>query len=133
MALWDKELKMHKATDVSEIDLSVLAKISDGYTAQDITFSVRTVMTPMRKKQQAFKAVQNAEFVPALAQREPVFMEEEKEYLDWYIRLTLFLSNMDSFYLFIYLFIIRVIFYLFFWPQSNDKVAALLVLGFDYV
>merc|ERR1712130_494010 len=78
LALWDKEFRLNKVIVSSEIDLSVLAKISDGYTASDIAFAVSKVMTPMRKKQQAFKPVRNAEFVPFLAEREPVFLEEER-------------------------------------------------------
>ena len=60
------------------------AQVSDGYTASDIEFAVKQVLTPMRRKQQAYKLLKSTEFVAPLAEREPVFAEEEAQFKEWY-------------------------------------------------
>lgn len=55
LALWGRILQDHGARLTDDFDLSSLAKVSDGYTPSDIVFSVKTVLGPMRKKQQAIK------------------------------------------------------------------------------
>ena len=60
------------------LDLSSLAKISDGYTPGHMVRVVQSVVTKRRVLQQAKRPLTALEFVPPLAKMDPVFQEEEE-------------------------------------------------------
>jgi len=68
-------------TDV--LDLSSLAKISDGYTAGAIQACVRKVLVSRRVAMLHIRKLVAAEFVPALAMRTPVYDEDDAEMVSW--------------------------------------------------
>jgi len=84
LMLWDMYLRRFGANPSGEVDPHSLSLISEGYTASDLEYAVKTVLTPMRRKQQAYKPLRSAEFVAPLAKRQPVYKEESAEFAKWY-------------------------------------------------
>lgn len=62
----------------SDLDLSSLAKISDGYTQGHMVQVVRSVLTERRIQQFPKRPLTASEFVSPLARVDPVFQEEEE-------------------------------------------------------
>lgn len=82
--LWRSILTREGAKDLGdELDLSSLSKISDGYTAGDITKVVREVLTPRRIAILPTKPLTAAEMIPGLAKLDPVTIEEEDAFKSW--------------------------------------------------
>ena len=71
------------------LDISSLTKISDGYTAGDITHSIRQVLTARRIQTLAYKPLLASEFVPPLARLDPVFAELEQAFQIWMTKTSL--------------------------------------------
>jgi hypothetical protein len=69
-----------------KFDLSVLAKISDGYTAGHVVTAVAQVLTERRVLQQGLRPLQVLEFLSTLAKHEPIYREEEEAYDGWYVK-----------------------------------------------
>ncbi|XP_060889565.1 dynein regulatory complex protein 11 [Labrus mixtus] len=68
------------------LDLSSLAKISDGYTPGHMVKVIQSVVTKHRILQQANRPLTAAEFVTPLAKIDPVFQEEEEALKNWYAK-----------------------------------------------
>ncbi|XP_020494654.2 dynein regulatory complex protein 11 isoform X1 [Labrus bergylta] len=68
------------------LDLSSLAKISDGYTPGHMVKVIQSVVTKRRILQQANRPLTAAEFVAPLAKIDPVFQEEEEALKNWYAK-----------------------------------------------
>ncbi|XP_074491372.1 dynein regulatory complex protein 11 [Sebastes fasciatus] len=84
--LW-KQLIRKQGGDVTRaLDLSSLAKISDGYTPGHIVQVIQSILTKRRIIQQANKPLTAAEFVAPLAKIDPVFQEEEEALKNWYAK-----------------------------------------------
>ncbi|XP_056234161.1 dynein regulatory complex protein 11 isoform X2 [Seriola aureovittata] len=84
--LW-KQLIQKKGGEVTKVlDLSSLAKISDGYTPGHMVQVVQSVVTKRRILQQANRPLTAAEFVAPLAKFDPVFQEEEEALKNWYAK-----------------------------------------------
>ncbi|XP_037530554.1 dynein regulatory complex protein 11 [Nematolebias whitei] len=81
--LWKKLIKQRGGADTSPL-FSVLAKVSDGYTSGRIVQTINRVVTKRRIQQQARKPLSASEFIPILAQMDPVFKEEEEALKNWY-------------------------------------------------
>lgn len=76
--LW-KQLINKQGGDVTRaLDLSSLAKISDGYTPGHLVRVVQSVVTKRRILLQANRPLTAAEFVAPLAKIDPIFQEEEE-------------------------------------------------------
>jgi hypothetical protein len=90
LMLWRNTLMREGCTHVHlaspTLDLSSLAKISDGYTAGDITKVSRQVLTARRIQTLAYKPLSASEFVPSLARLDPVDPEQELEYKNWQLK-----------------------------------------------
>lgn len=65
-------------------DMTSLAKISDGYTAQQIKLAVSQVLTDRRLAQQERKPLVTSEFVAPLARMDPIYREEEEMFKNWF-------------------------------------------------
>jgi len=71
------------------LDLSSLAKISDGYTPGHIITAVKHVLTERRVQQLPRKALTAAEFVTPLARIDPIYKEEEEQFKGFYDKTTM--------------------------------------------
>ncbi|XP_049443686.1 dynein regulatory complex protein 11 [Epinephelus fuscoguttatus] len=84
--LW-KQLINKQGGDVTRaLDLSSLAKISDGYTPGHLVRVVQSVVTKRRILLQANRPLTAAEFVAPLAKIDPIFQEEEEALKNWYAK-----------------------------------------------
>ena len=64
----------------NSLDVSSLAKVSDGYTAGHIMTAVKEVLTDRRVSQMQLKPLQASEFIPGLARFDPIYREEEEAF-----------------------------------------------------
>ncbi|XP_008328814.1 dynein regulatory complex protein 11 [Cynoglossus semilaevis] len=84
--LWKHLIQKHGGEVTTNLDLSSLAKISDGYTPGHMVQVIQRVVTKRRVLQQKNKPLIAAEFVSALAKFDPVFQEEEETLKNWYAK-----------------------------------------------
>uniref|UniRef100_A0A4W6FHI7 Zgc:153738 n=1 Tax=Lates calcarifer TaxID=8187 RepID=A0A4W6FHI7_LATCA len=84
--LWKQLIKMQGGEVTKALDLSSLAKISDGYTPGHMVQVIQSVITKRRVLQQANRPLTAAEFVAPLAKIDPVFQEEEEALKNWYAK-----------------------------------------------
>ena len=76
--LWKHLIQKQGGKVTKALDLSSLAKISDGYTPGHMVKVIRSVVTKRRILQQANRPLTAAEFVAPLAKIDPVFQDEEE-------------------------------------------------------
>ncbi|XP_068599650.1 dynein regulatory complex protein 11, partial [Brachionichthys hirsutus] len=84
--LWEELIKKHGGEITCKLDLSSLAKISDGYTPGHIVQVIQSVLTKYRVSQQAKQALTASELVAPLAKIDPVFQDEEEALKNWYAK-----------------------------------------------
>nr|XP_046247355.1 dynein regulatory complex protein 11 isoform X2 [Scatophagus argus] len=84
--MWKQLINKQGGEVTKDLDLSSLAKISDGYTPGHMVQVIKSVVTKRRILQQANKPLTAAEFVPPLAKIDPVFQEEEEALKNWYAK-----------------------------------------------
>ncbi|XP_070817354.1 dynein regulatory complex protein 11 [Chaetodon trifascialis] len=84
--LWKQLIKKQGGELTRALDLSSLAKISDGYTPGHMVQVIQSVVTKRRTLQQANRPLTAAEFVAPLAKIDPVFQEEEEALKNWYAK-----------------------------------------------
>uniref|UniRef100_A0A4W5LH87 ATPase AAA-type core domain-containing protein n=1 Tax=Hucho hucho TaxID=62062 RepID=A0A4W5LH87_9TELE len=80
LVLWRELLCGIGARLTPSLDLSSLAKVTDGYTQGHILQAVRLVLTPRRLAQQTTRPLTAEEFIPPLARQDPVYKEEEEAF-----------------------------------------------------
>eukprot|EP00039_Didymoeca_costata_P011307 m.158135 g.158135 ORF g.158135 m.158135 type:complete len:875 (+) comp15127_c0_seq2:246-2870(+) len=91
LALWkhailEEGVELNQLTDA--LDLSSLAKISDGYTAGDIVNITRETIGSRRLRTLAHRPLTAEEFIPGLAKKEPVMEDEEVRLKEWFMKST---------------------------------------------
>nr|XP_015209575.1 PREDICTED: IQ and AAA domain-containing protein 1-like isoform X1 [Lepisosteus oculatus] len=84
--MWGQLIKENGGEVTSALDLSSLAKISDGYTQGHMVQVVRTILTERRIQQLAKRPLTATEFVAPLAKIDPVFQDEEEAFKNWYTK-----------------------------------------------
>ncbi|KAL4635364.1 IQ and AAA domain-containing protein 1 [Arapaima gigas] len=84
--MWRQLIEKNGGEMTSALDLSSLAKISDGYTQGHMVQAVRAVLSDARRQQLAKRPLTAAEFVAPLAKMEPVFKDEEEAFKNWYAK-----------------------------------------------
>ncbi|MBN3281502.1 DRC11 protein, partial [Polyodon spathula] len=84
--IWEQLIQKNGGVITSALNLSSLAKISDGYTQGQIMKVVKAVLTERRIDQLAKKPMTGAEYVVHLAKMDPVFKEEEEAFKSWYAK-----------------------------------------------
>ncbi|CAJ1060642.1 dynein regulatory complex protein 11 isoform X1 [Xyrichtys novacula] len=84
--LWEQLIKKQGGVITRALDLSSLAKISDGYTPGHIVKAIQSVITKRRILRQANRPLIASEFVAPLAKIDPVFQEEEEALKTWYAK-----------------------------------------------
>ncbi|NWI58325.1 DRC11 protein, partial [Calyptomena viridis] len=78
--LWKHFILQNGGVFSNFMDLSCLAKVSDGFTQGHILEVVQSVLTELRLLQMPRKPLQTVEFVTALARHNPVYKEEEETF-----------------------------------------------------
>lgn len=82
--LWNSFITKNGGIITSLLDLSSLAKVSDGFTPGHILGAVKEVLTDRRVSQQQIKPLQAFEFIPGLARNDPIYVEEEEAFKKWW-------------------------------------------------
>lgn len=78
--LWKELLRVQGVWFNPSLDLSSLAKVTDGYTQGHILQAVRSVLTSQRLSRQTKKPLIALEFIPPLARQDPIYKEEEEAF-----------------------------------------------------
>ena len=78
--LWRTLIKKHGGQVTSALDISSLAKITDGYTPGQMDTACARVLTERRINQLSKKPLTSVEFVTHLARMDPVYKEEEEAF-----------------------------------------------------
>ncbi|KAM6168178.1 IQ and AAA domain-containing protein 1-like [Erethizon dorsatum] len=68
------------------LDLSTLARVSDGYTSGHILQATQAVLNNRRLLQVCRRPLESSEFLEQLVKLDPVYCEEEESLKDWYFR-----------------------------------------------
>ncbi|KAL6459341.1 hypothetical protein MHYP_G00328130 [Metynnis hypsauchen] len=84
--MWKQLIQRNGGVVTSALDLSSLAKISDGYTQGQMVRVARGILTERRIQQLAKRPLVSAEFVAHLARTDPVFQDEEEALKAWYAK-----------------------------------------------
>ncbi|XP_062854919.1 dynein regulatory complex protein 11 [Trichomycterus rosablanca] len=82
--MWKELIRRNDGDVSSALDLSSLAKITDGYTQGHMVRVVRGILTERRVQLLLKQPLIAAEFVSHLARIEPVFQDEEENLKSWY-------------------------------------------------
>lgn len=77
-ALWRHMIEAQGAKGTQHLDISALAKVSDGYTAGCILQAIQAVLTERRLLQLSRRPLLTSEFLGPLAKLDPVYQEEEE-------------------------------------------------------
>ncbi|XP_033471742.2 dynein regulatory complex protein 11-like [Epinephelus lanceolatus] len=86
LVLWRELLRAEGAEPGPALDLSSLAKITDGFTQGHIHQAARSVLRPHRLKKLHLQPLTAAEFIQSLSRMEPVYREEEEAFRVWFSR-----------------------------------------------
>jgi hypothetical protein len=78
--LWRKLIIKSGGQLTSSLDVSSLAKITDGYTPGQMVQACQSVLTERRINQLTKKPLVSAEFIAPLARLDPVYKEEEESF-----------------------------------------------------
>ncbi|XP_054480142.1 dynein regulatory complex protein 11-like [Anoplopoma fimbria] len=84
LVLWRELLRAEGAEPGPGLDLSSLAKVTDGFTPGHILQSVRSVLRPSRLNKLRLQRLTGAEFIQSLSRMEPVYREEEEAFKVWF-------------------------------------------------
>ncbi|NWW46396.1 DRC11 protein, partial [Pedionomus torquatus] len=76
--LWKHIILQNGGTITNLLNISCLAKVSDGFTQGHIVQAVQAVLTELRLLQMTRKPLRTAEFMTSLARQDPVYKEEEE-------------------------------------------------------
>uniref|UniRef100_A0A8C3S6H6 IQ motif containing with AAA domain 1 n=1 Tax=Chelydra serpentina TaxID=8475 RepID=A0A8C3S6H6_CHESE len=78
--LWKHIVLQNGGAVTKSLNISCLAKVSDGFTQGHIVCAVQTVLSERRLRQMTNKPLTAAEFLTSLARQDPVYKEEEETY-----------------------------------------------------
>lgn len=76
--LWKRMIENRGPQAAQSVDISALARVSDGYTTGHILQAVQSVLTERRLLQLSKRPLVASEFVGHLARLDPVYREEEE-------------------------------------------------------
>ncbi|XP_019510904.1 PREDICTED: IQ and AAA domain-containing protein 1-like, partial [Hipposideros armiger] len=82
--LWKHMLEAQGVQVTPSLDISALAKVSEGYTAGRILKAIQSVLTKRRLVWLPKRPLVASEFLGHLAKLDPVYREEEESLKDWY-------------------------------------------------
>ncbi|NXF98056.1 DRC11 protein, partial [Eubucco bourcierii] len=78
--LWKHIILQNGGTITNLLNISCLAKVSDGFTQGHIVQAVQAVLSELRLLQMTRKPLRTEEFVTSLATQDPVYKEEEETF-----------------------------------------------------
>lgn len=78
--LWKQIIQRNRGIITNALNISCLAKITDGFTQGHIVEVVKGVLTDRRIRQQTYKPLTAAEFIAMLTSMSPVYQEEEESF-----------------------------------------------------
>ncbi|XP_041606983.1 IQ and AAA domain-containing protein 1-like [Vulpes lagopus] len=84
--LWRQMIETQGVQVTQNLDISALAKVSDGYTPGHILQAIHSVLTERRVLQLSKQPLVASEFLGHLAKLEPMYREEEESLKDWYFK-----------------------------------------------
>ncbi|KAM8932697.1 IQ and AAA domain-containing protein 1-like isoform 4-T4 [Lycaon pictus] len=84
--LWRQMIETQGVQVTQNLDISALAKVSDGYTPGHILQAIHSVLTERRVLQLSKQPLVASEFLSHLAKLEPMYREEEESLKDWYFK-----------------------------------------------
>ncbi|XP_012882671.1 PREDICTED: IQ and AAA domain-containing protein 1-like [Dipodomys ordii] len=84
--LWKHMIQAQGVRVTQSLDISGLARVSDGYTPSHILQVIQTVLTDRRLLQVSKRPLVASEFVEQLGKLDPVYKEEEETLKDWYFK-----------------------------------------------
>uniref|UniRef100_A0A8C5L077 IQ motif containing with AAA domain 1 n=1 Tax=Jaculus jaculus TaxID=51337 RepID=A0A8C5L077_JACJA len=84
--LWKQFIQRNGGKLTKALNISCLAKVTDGFTQGDIIKVVKDVLTERRIRQQARKPLTAVEFVTVMTSMNPVYKEEEESFKNWYAK-----------------------------------------------
>lgn len=64
----------------NHLDISSLAKVTDGYTPGHMVTAIQQVLTERRVQTLSKKPLQSVEFIAPLARIDPIYKEEEESF-----------------------------------------------------
>ncbi|NXP52701.1 DRC11 protein, partial [Heliornis fulica] len=79
-ALWKHIILQNGGAITNSLNLSCLAKVSNGFTQGHIVQAVQDVLSELRLLQMPRKPLRSVEFMTPLARRDPVYKEEEETF-----------------------------------------------------
>ncbi|KAM6259772.1 dynein regulatory complex protein 11 isoform 2-T2 [Spheniscus humboldti] len=84
--LWKHIILQNGGAITNLLNISCLAKVSDGFTQGHIIQAVQAVLSELRLLQMTRKPLRTAEFMTSLARQDPVYREEEEILKAWYAK-----------------------------------------------
>ncbi|XP_009885886.1 PREDICTED: IQ and AAA domain-containing protein 1 [Charadrius vociferus] len=84
--LWKHIILQNGGAITNLLNISCLAKVSDGFTQGHIVQAVQAVLSELRLLQMTRKPLRTAEFMTSLARQDPVYKEEEETFKAWYAK-----------------------------------------------
>uniref|UniRef100_A0A8C9UUD4 IQ motif containing with AAA domain 1 like n=1 Tax=Spermophilus dauricus TaxID=99837 RepID=A0A8C9UUD4_SPEDA len=84
--LWKHMIEARGAQVTQSLDISALAKVSDGYTTGHIFQATHSVLNEWRLLQLSKRPLVASEFLGHLAKLDPVYREEEESLKEWYFK-----------------------------------------------
>ncbi|KAG8432570.1 hypothetical protein GDO86_016997 [Hymenochirus boettgeri] len=86
LVLWKQMISLRADSATTSVNLSALAKITDGFTPAHITKAVESVLNERRVRLLSRKPLTANEFLNSLCREEPVYKEEEEAFKTWYAK-----------------------------------------------
>ena len=80
VVLWKSLLLRHGGQSYDNLDISSLAKVSDGYTPGHLNTVITQVLSERRIQQLRRRPLTAAEFIPFMSKIDPIYREEEEAY-----------------------------------------------------
>ncbi|XP_044182545.1 dynein regulatory complex protein 11-like [Acropora millepora] len=84
--LWKTLITRYGGRVTEALDVSSLAKITDGYTPGHMAQAIQQILTERRLQQLSKKPLAAVEFVAPLARIDPIYKEEEEAFKTWYAK-----------------------------------------------
>ncbi|XP_046500223.1 dynein regulatory complex protein 11 isoform X1 [Equus quagga] len=82
--LWKEIIQRNGGVVTNALNISCLAKVTDGFTQGHIVQVVKGVLTDRRIRQQIHKPLTAIEFIESITSMSPVYQEEEESFKNWY-------------------------------------------------
>ncbi|XP_032755507.1 dynein regulatory complex protein 11 [Rattus rattus] len=84
--LWKQIILRNGGEVTNALNISCLAKVTDGFTQGQIVHVIKEVLTERRIRHQAHKPLTAIEFITMMTNMNPVYREEEESFKNWYAK-----------------------------------------------